>query len=69
VNNYIRGNSFYAQDTWRATPKLTVNYGVRYELYPPFWVNRENRTSNFSADNGGEIISATSRRRTLRPSA
>jgi Carboxypeptidase regulatory-like domain/TonB dependent receptor len=58
VNNYIRGNSFYAQDTWRATPKLTVNYGVRYELYPPFWLNRENRTSNFSPDNGGEIISA-----------
>ena len=60
VNNYIHGNSFYAQDAWRVTPKLTVNYGVRYELYPPFWVNRENRTSNFSADNGGEIISATS---------
>ena len=60
VNNYIRGNSFYGQDTWRATPKLTVNYGVRYELYPPFWLNRENRTSNFSPDNGGEIISASS---------
>ena len=60
VNNYIRGNSFYAQDTWRATSKLTVNYGVRYELYPPFWLNRENRTSNFSPDNGGEIVSATS---------
>ncbi len=26
---------FYAQDTWRATPKLTVNYGVRYENYLP----------------------------------
>jgi carboxypeptidase family protein/TonB-dependent receptor-like protein len=48
VNNYIRGNSFYAQDTWRATSKLTVNYGLRYELYPPFWLNRENRTANFS---------------------
>ncbi len=60
VNNYIRGNSFYAEDTWRATPKLTVNYGIRYELYPPFWLNRENRTSNFSPDNGGEIVSASS---------
>ncbi len=48
INNYIRGNSFYAQDTWRATNNLTVNYGVRYELYPPFWLNREGRTANFS---------------------
>jgi hypothetical protein len=24
----------YAQDQWIATPKLTVNYGVRYEFYP-----------------------------------
>lgn len=25
----------YAQDQWTATPKLTVNYGIRYEYYPP----------------------------------
>jgi Carboxypeptidase regulatory-like domain/TonB dependent receptor len=60
LNNYIPGNSFYAQDTWRATPKLTVNYGLRYELYPPFWINRNNQTSNFSPANGGEIVSASS---------
>ena len=24
----------YAQDTWSATPKLTINYGIRYEYYP-----------------------------------
>jgi hypothetical protein len=59
VNNYMRGNSFYGQDTWRVNPNLTVNYGVRYELYPPFWLNRENRTANFSPDNGGEMVSAT----------
>jgi hypothetical protein len=26
---------FYAQDTWRAGSNLTVDYGVRYSLYPP----------------------------------
>jgi outer membrane receptor protein involved in Fe transport len=30
---------FYAQDTWRATPKLTLNLGMRYELYFPEAVN------------------------------
>jgi hypothetical protein len=28
--------AFFVQDDWRLTPKLTVNYGLRYELHPPF---------------------------------
>jgi hypothetical protein len=30
---------FYGQDTWRVTPKLTANIGVRYEYYAPERVN------------------------------
>lgn len=30
---------FYGQDTWRVTPKLTVNYGLRWEIYFPESVN------------------------------
>lgn len=30
---------FYAQDTWRATHNLTLNLGLRYELYFPETVN------------------------------
>ena len=30
---------FYGQDTWRATPKLTINYGLRWEIYFPESVN------------------------------
>jgi len=26
---------FYARDMWQVTRKLTLNYGVRYEFYPP----------------------------------
>ncbi|HUM06503.1 MAG TPA: TonB-dependent receptor [Terriglobales bacterium] len=33
---------FYGQDTWRATSKLTINYGLRWEIYFPETVNGKN---------------------------
>jgi len=30
---------FYGQDSWRVTPKLTINYGLRWELVFPEQVN------------------------------
>jgi len=37
--NYFRGTtwSFYAQDQWKATHRLTLDFGLRYELAGPYW--------------------------------
>ena len=38
ANRQKRGG-FYAQDTWRVTPKLTLDYGVRWDIIFPETVN------------------------------
>jgi hypothetical protein len=45
---------FYGQDTYRITPKLTLNYGLRWEIYTPESVN-EKGNGGFAniVDNGG----------------
>jgi hypothetical protein len=43
---------FYGQDTWRATHKLTVNYGLRWELYFPEKVNAAGNGSLLNLNDG-----------------
>ncbi|NYF90173.1 TonB-dependent receptor [Tunturiibacter empetritectus] len=50
--NFARSDRFhdwavYGQDGWRATSKLTVNYGVRYEYFGVQHNNKQNLDSNF----------------------
>lgn len=42
----FRGNSaeFFAQDTWRAKPTLTLQYGVRYSVFQPWFVKWRNQS-------------------------
>ena len=37
---------FFAQDSWKLSPKLTVIYGARYDLYTPF-TEAHNHISNY----------------------
>jgi Carboxypeptidase regulatory-like domain/TonB dependent receptor len=63
---YSRGTfwSFYGQDQWRITPRLTLNYGLRYELQGPYY-DLFGRISNFDPaldaivvpDNGLKYVS------------
>ena len=49
--------AIYAQDAWKATERLVVNYGLRYELYTPI-SERARRTSGFypTANGGQEFL-------------
>jgi hypothetical protein len=39
----------FAQDDWRATNNLTISYGVRYEIQPPYY-DRNGFIGNFDPD-------------------
>src|SRR5262249_33884269 len=47
--------TFYIQDNWRVTPRLTLNLGVRDEIVTP-WKERHNRLAVFDPSNGGNLV-------------
>src|SRR5882672_2393359 len=53
VANKSLETSFYAQDDWKVTPRLTLNIGIRYEWSTPY-TERHNRVqfSDFNALSG-----------------
>ena len=47
--------SLYVQDDWRARSWLTVNMGLRYDVYTPF-TESEDRLANFSPEEGRILV-------------
>ena len=47
---------FYAQDSWRVTSKLTVNYGVRYENYLPQVAAKPGGAGSFDPATGEVLV-------------
>ncbi len=43
---------YYGQDSWRATPKLTVNYGLRMDVINPQTINKAGNAGYLSLDTG-----------------
>lgn len=50
---------FFAQDTWRVTQKLTVNYGIRWELYRPQTVNGPGKGGYVDLGTGEVLIAGS----------
>jgi hypothetical protein len=47
--------AFFLQDDFKVSPRLTVNFGLRYELNPPY-VEKEGRSANFDPWTGRLIV-------------
>ncbi len=54
AGNRQKRGAFYAQDSWRVTPKLTLNYGVRWDIIFPETVNAPGN-GGFTDLNSGTI--------------
>ena len=47
----------YVQDDYRMTSKLTVNMGLRWDVYPPY-IEVDNRQSNFDESTGQFVVAS-----------
>lgn len=50
---------FYGQDTWRVNQKLTINYGLRWELYRPQTVNGQGKGGYVDLGTGEVLVAGT----------
>ena len=49
--------SLYVQDDYRVTNRLTMNLGLRWDVYVP-WIEKDNRQSNFDESTGTFVVAS-----------
>jgi hypothetical protein len=54
-DGHAKAYAFFAQDSFKVTPRLSIDYGLRYEYHPPFHDNSLQIT-NFNRANGNVIV-------------
>ena len=54
---------FYGQDQWKATRKLTINYGLRWEIYRPQTVTGAGKGGFVDVDTGEVLVAGQPGRR------
>ena len=54
-DGHARAYAFFGQDSFKVTPKLTIEFGLRYEYHPPFHDNTL-QIANFDRSNGSVVV-------------
>lgn len=57
VTQQLWSSSFFVQDDWKPTDKLTLNLGLRYDFMSPA-TEKDNRMANFDPSGPGRLIFA-----------
>jgi len=55
ISEYKKYVGIYGQDSWRVTPSLTVNYGLRWD-YIPSWTEVSNQKSTYAVGQQSSIF-------------
>ena len=54
-DGHARAYAFFGQDSFKVTPKLSIEFGLRYEYHPPFHDNTL-QIANFDRANGSVVV-------------